>query len=132
MKQYKIAVVTPGYDGYLDFWNRHGERVSATIPNENFERVKRGQRLRVFKNVDGMPIAYGLGWTLFFPVPPTTDAEINTLVSQLRDVCSLSLDSLLFKYSMRRTLRNFGMIYTGHLKTDLKMYAIHHNLYKGY
>lgn len=128
MKSYKIAVVTPTTDGYLDIWTGDGSRVPVMLPQALASDLRHGTRLQVHYNRDGRTVACSFGGNMVLMGCPLTREEVSEFVNGIKDVYQLSLDKMLFKYALRRSLRRVGMIPTGRLVTDVMSLSYINNL----
>ena len=131
MEVYKVAATVPTFDGYLEMWTRDGRRVPTPVPQSCAHMLRNGMRVMVHRNRGGDAVACSFGDTMVLMRFPTTRESIAEFVGGFKDIYELSLDSLLFRYALRRSLRKMGMMSTHSLVTDMMSYNYAHNIRPG-
>ncbi|MDE5615448.1 MAG: hypothetical protein K2I81_01275 [Alphaproteobacteria bacterium] len=126
MDSYKVAVVTPAAGNYLDIWTRDGRRVPVFLPLSCADLLRRGMRVMVHRNRAGHAVACSFGDTMILMECPTRPDAIDAFSKGFKDIYEFSLDSIWFKYALRRSLRKIGMMPTGRLVTDILTYNYIH------
>ncbi len=132
MEIYKAAFVynKPGAK-YLEVWQPNFTPAPVYIPVMYRNLLQSGMYIRVYKNRDNATMAYGFGNNLLFVNPPTTRYEMQLVLNNMRDIYSGKLDSLLFKYDLRRCLSKNGLCPTHDAITNMILYALAMDIYRG-
>jgi len=129
MESYKIAAITPDNDGFINVWTRDGRVAPVRIPASFGHLVARGMRLRIFYNRAGQIAAYSFGDCIVLSDFPKDYKSVKKFLNGFKDVYNLSLDSILFKYRLNRSLHSIGMTPTGNSRTNLMLYKYCQDLY---
>ena len=130
MKKYKISKILSGNDGYLDLIAVDGRHVPVLVPESCQRMLSRGTRVMVYYNRANRPVACSFGPNLVMMERPLNDDSIAKFIGELRDVYHGHMDSLMFKYALRRSLCNMGIRPTWNVAVDIQMYNYMHNLNK--
>ena len=128
MEKYKIEKILPGTDGYLDLMTPDGRRIPVLVPKSCQRMLARGVRVNVYYNQSNRPVACSFDRNLVMMERPLDDKSIAKFIGGLRDVYHGHMDSLMFKYALRRSLRNMGMRPSGRTIMDIKPYNYLHQL----
>ena len=131
METYKVAVTTPADGECLEMWTRDGRRVPAMVPASCGHMLKNGTRVMVHRNRRGDVVACSFGDAMVLTRFPTTRESIVEFIGEFKDIYELSLDSILFRYALRRSLRKLGMMPTRSLVMDMMVYNYVHNIWPG-
>jgi len=125
MDIYKVDAVTRiANNPYLYIIGKHLEVMPVRIPSAYHEFLHRGMIVCVHKNHSGDAIAYTFGEHIVFMSHPINRDEIRSFFHQMRDIYSFSLDSLCFKYRLRRALRKRGMVPSRSMVTNMVVYNL--------
>lgn len=131
METYKIAATTPAGGGYLEMWTRDGRRVPVVVPQSCGYMLKNGTRVMVHRNRRGDVLACSFGDAMVLTRFPTTRESIAEFIGEFKDVYELSLDSMMFRYALHRSLRKLGMTPTRSLVMDMMAYNYVHDIRPG-
>lgn len=131
METYKVAAKVATRDGYLEMWTRDGRRVPALVPASCAHMLDNGMRVMVHRNRAGDVVACSFGDVMVLTRFPTTRENIAEFIGGFKDVYEFSLDSIMFRYALHRSLRKMGMMPTRSLVTDMMSYNYAHNIRHG-
>lgn len=122
METYKVAKIVPAADGYLDLWAPDGTLLPVSVPKSCADLLHAGSRIMVHRNRAGRAVACSFNDTMVLIERPTTPETIAAFANGFKDIYEFSLDSIWFKYALRRSLRKIGMMPTGRLVVDIMLY----------
>lgn len=122
MNKYKIVSFKAGTNGYLNIVAEGNKKFPIPIPSSCAHMLRRGMIVRTFDNLAGRPIACSFGNVIVLGKHPRSKVEIRKFLNEFKDVSSLSLDSLVFKYKLGRSLRKMGFKGTKNPVVNMQMY----------
>lgn len=122
MEKYKIKRIIIDNDTFLSVETVKGKYISTRIPVSCTSFLKPGMTLKFHRMRNGEVGAYSADGYLVFAKMPITRESIAGFIASFKDIYNFSLDSIIFKYELRKAVHKMGLSVSRSSVVNLMMY----------
>jgi len=131
MEKYTIASVISENDNFVNIWTTDGHVFSLAVPAFCRHMVACDMQFRVLRSRVGHASVFCFGDEMILSGFPKNYKNIKAFLNGFQDIYHLSLDSIRFKYMLKKSLRQIGMTPTNSTRANLMLYKYCQDLVQG-